>query len=100
MDEELRQLKRTTAQMEKAAAHLERLRIAEYVESLQRPGRLILTNFIAGLARGLGIAIGATVIFALVIEFLRRIVILNIPGLGGFIVDIIQAVESQHRTFY
>ena len=46
--------------LEKLVRHLESLRIAEYMELLERPTKLILINLIAGMARGLGIAIGAT----------------------------------------
>ncbi|EGO63227.1 DUF5665 domain-containing protein [Acetonema longum] len=83
-------------QLGKLISHLETLRIAEYVELLQRPFRLLAINFIAGIARGLGIALGATVIFALVIELLRRMIVLNIPGIGDFIADIVRIVETKN----
>jgi hypothetical protein len=56
-------------------------------------------NFVAGLARGLGIAIGATLIFALMVEFLRRLIMLNIPGIGSFIAEIVQIVELKNGKF-
>lgn len=43
---------------------LERSRIAEYTELLNRPWRLIWLNILSGVAKGVGIAIGFT--------FLRR----------------------------
>lgn len=79
--------------------HLESLRIAEYVELLQKPTRLIFLNFIAGISRGLGIAIGATLIFALMLEALRRVLWLNIPGIGDFIAQIIHIVEMRSGNF-
>lgn len=82
--------------LDKLVSHLETLRIAEYVELLQRPLRLLAINFIAGIARGLGIALGATVIFALVIELLRRMIVLNIPGIGDFIAEIVRIVETKN----
>jgi len=88
-----------SAQIVKLANHLESMRIAEYVELLQRPGRLIFINFVAGLARGLGIAIGATLIFAVMIEFLRRLIMLNIPGIGNFIAEIVKIVELKNGKF-
>lgn len=86
-------------QLEKLVRHLESLRIAEYMELLERPGKLILINFIAGLARGLGIAIGATVIFAIVLNLLHQLILLNIPGIGNFIADIVHAVELKNGKF-
>lgn len=87
------------SQLEKLLQHLESLRIAQYIELLERPIRLIMVNFVAGLARGLGIAIGATLIFAIMIEFLRRLLLLHIPGIGNFIAEIIHIVEIRNGQF-
>lgn len=81
------------AQIDKLARHMEKMNIAEYVELLQRPARLLFINFAAGLARGLGIAIGATLVFALMLEFFRRIIMLHIPGIGEFVAEIVRIVE-------
>ena len=83
-------------QLSKLASRLESMRVAEYMELLEKPGRLILINFIAGIARGLGIAIGATVVFALLLEGLRRLILLNIPGIGNFIADVVRIVETKN----
>jgi hypothetical protein len=83
-----------TAKLEQLVQHLEVMRITEYLEMLQNPKRLIWTNFIAGVARGLGIAIGATVVFALVIEALRRFVLINMFGIGSFITDIMNIIDT------
>jgi hypothetical protein len=86
-------------QMERLVHHLESMRIADYMELLERPAKLILINFVAGLARGLGIAIGATLIFALMLEFLRQLILLHIPGIGGIIADIVHIVEAKNGKF-
>ena len=83
-------------QLSKLASRLESMRVAEYMELLEKPGRLILINFIAGISRGLGIAIGATVVFALLLEGLRRLILLNIPGIGNFIADVVRIVETKY----
>ena len=88
-----------TKQLQRLVHHLESMRIAEYMELLERPGKLVLINFIAGLARGLGIAIGATVIFAIVLNLLHQIILLNIPGIGNFVADIVHAVELKNGKF-
>jgi hypothetical protein len=88
-----------TKQLQRLVHHLECMRIAEYMELLERPGKLILINFIAGLARGLGIAIGATVIFAIVLNLLHQLILLNIPGIGDFIAQILHAVELKNGKF-
>lgn len=86
-------------QLEKLVHHLESLRIAEYMDLLERPVKLILINFIAGVARGLGIAIGATVIFAVLLNFLHQLILLNVPGIGGFIAEIVHIVEVKNGKF-
>jgi hypothetical protein len=97
--EELKKAEFLNAQLEKLVRHLESLRIADYMELLQRPSRLIFVNLVAGIARGLGIAIGATLVFAIMIEVLRRIILLHIPGIGEFIAEIIKIVESRSGKF-
>lgn len=72
---------------------LERTRIAEYVQLMQDPLRLIYLSFISGLARGLGLAIGFTVLGAIVIYVLQRLV-LNVPALARIIAQLIEAVRS------
>jgi hypothetical protein len=88
-----------TLQLEKLVKHLESLRIAEYMDLLERPVKLILINLVAGIARGLGIAIGATVIFAVVLNLLHQLILLNIPGIGAFIADIVRIVETKNGKF-
>jgi hypothetical protein len=88
-----------TVQLKKLVHHLESMRIAEYMELLERPGKLILINLVAGIARGLGIAIGATVVFAIVLNLLRQLILLNIPGIGDFIADIVHIVEMKNGKF-
>lgn len=85
-----------TSQLQKLVNHLEELRVAEYVELMQKPRRILFLNFIAGLARGFGIAVGATVVFALMIELMRRLIVLNIPGIGYFIAEIVRIVEMKN----
>lgn len=75
---------------------LEAMRIADYLELLEKPRRLVLTNFVAGIARGLGFAIGTTIVFAVVVEILRRIILINIPLLSDYLVEIIHLIE-QHK---
>lgn len=80
-------------QMERLSRHLEALRIADYIELLEKPWKLITTNFIAGVARGVGFAIGTTVIFALIVEALRRIILINIPVINDYLVEIFRLME-------
>jgi hypothetical protein len=76
---------------------MDKMNIAEYVEYLKNPRRIIFVNFLGGLARGFGIGIGATILAALFIIILSRIVQLNIPVIGEFIAEIVKTVNSHMR---
>ena len=54
---------------------------------------IIKRNFIAGIFRGVGIGIGVTIITAVLIILLQRIVALNIPVIGEYIADIVEIVQ-------
>jgi len=76
----------------------EKIKIAEYVEYLNNTKRMLFTNFLAGIARGLGMAVGFTILGALLIYLLRQIVLLNLPLISDFIAEIVQLVtESLKR---
>ncbi|SFL48924.1 DUF5665 domain-containing protein [Pelosinus propionicus] len=81
--------------LEKLVYHLEAMRIAEYLEMLENPKKIIINNFLAGIARGLGMAVGASVIFAIAIEMLRRFVIFNMFGLGSFMAEFMKIIDTQ-----
>ncbi|CCJ33396.1 MULTISPECIES: DUF5665 domain-containing protein [Caloramator] len=72
---------------------LERAKIGDYVDLMQNPTRLILLNFISGIARGVGIGIGFTILSAFIIYVLQRLVMLNLPLISGIISEIIRLVK-------
>jgi uncharacterized membrane protein len=76
---------------------MDKMNIAEYVEFLRNPKRIIFVNFLGGLARGFGIGIGATILAALFVIILSRIVQLNIPIIGEFIAEIVKTVDSHMK---
>lgn len=75
------------------AVSMEKMKLAEYVQLLNKPWRLMYINFIAGLARGVGIAIGFTILGAIVLYFLKMLVMLHLPWIGDFIADIVRMVQ-------
>lgn len=56
--------------------------------------KLLITNLIAGISRGVGIGIGVTVFSAILVALLRKIVTLNIPVIGEYIADIVEIVQK------
>ena len=67
--------------------------LAEYIEMIRSPKRMIFVNFLAGLARGLGIAIGATLLGSIFLYCLFRLAHLNLPIIGEFIAKIVEIVQ-------
>lgn len=68
--------------------------VIELVELLGNSKKLIWRNFISGISKGIGIGIGVTILSAVLIYLLQRIVRLNIPVIGEYISDIAQIVEN------
>lgn len=74
---------------------LEKSRIAEYTQLLNRPWRLIWLNVLSGTARGVGVAIGFTFFAATIIYILQILGALNLPIIGDYIADIVRIVQRQ-----
>lgn len=91
-DEQIGAMYRLTLQW---ARQLEKSKIAEYTELLNRPWRLILLNLLSGTARGVGIAIGFTFFAATIIYILQVLGALNLPIIGDYIADIVRIVQRQ-----
>ncbi|MZP29010.1 hypothetical protein GTO91_04705 [Heliobacterium undosum] len=77
------------------AVDMEKIRVAEYVDLFNDPKRLLYLNFLAGLARGLGMTVGFTVLGAVAVLILRELVVLNLPLIGGFIAEVVRMVQTQ-----
>lgn len=75
--------------------NMERMRLAEYIEMFEKPSRLLYVNFLIGLARGFGSAIGFTILAAVIIYILQKVILLNVPIIGEFIAEIVKIVQNQ-----
>ncbi|TEB06541.1 hypothetical protein Psch_00073 [Pelotomaculum schinkii] len=93
MVEESRLLKVLEERIAWLVTSMEKMKLAEYVKLLDNPWRLMYVNFIAGLARGVGIAVGFTILGAVLLYFLRKLVVLNLPWIGGIIAEIVRMVQ-------
>ena len=109
--EETTQSKETTVVDEKQAAVLlqeaaqqltstmEHMRIAEYVQYLNRPWKLLWTNFLIGLARGLGSTIGLALVLAGLFFLLQKIITLNLPFISEWISRLIYSIQENLQYF-
>lgn len=73
---------------------LERAKLGEYVSLMSRPGRLIYLNIVGGLARGMGMAVGFTLLGALVIYILTRSFLVHLPIVGGFLGELVWIIQQ------
>ncbi|HUC93116.1 MAG TPA: DUF5665 domain-containing protein [Paenibacillus sp.] len=88
-------LEAVNKRLESISNDMERAKIAEYVDLLNRPLSLMWRNLLGGTARGVGIAIGFTVFTALILYLLQMLGKLNLPIIGDFIADIVRIVQHQ-----
>ena len=74
---------------------LERMRLEEYLEYVGDRRRMIARSLLCGVCRGLGFTLGFSVLGALLATLLRGLVVDNIPLIGGFLAEVIHAIEAR-----
>ncbi|HHW70168.1 MAG TPA: hypothetical protein GX392_02335 [Clostridiales bacterium] len=85
---------REVKKIRELANTLEKMKFGDYVEYLGNTKRVLITNFISGLARGLGMAIGFSILGAITIYFLTKLANKNLPIIGKFITEIVKIVQD------
>lgn len=88
-------LKALNQKVDELILNIEKLNLTEYLWLLRDPKRLLYVNFLGGLARGFGMAMGFTFLSAVVLYVLRRLVVLKLPVIGDFIADIVKIVQRE-----
>ena len=68
--------------------------LIELSEILGNTKKMLLKNFFSGIFKGIGIGIGFSLLTAVLIYFLQKIIRLNIPILSEYITDIVDIVEK------
>ena len=71
--------------------------LIDLAEILGNRKELLIRNLIAGMAKGIGICIGFSLLTAVLIIILQKIVTLNIPVIGDYITDIVEIVDRNRR---
>ncbi len=88
-------MKELIKKLEKLGEDLEKFNLAEYLQLINNSRRFLWINFLAGLARGFGFALGATILGAIALMGLQRLVVLNLPIIGDYIAEIVKIVYTQ-----
>ena len=89
-----RMKKRLNNNIEKLINKLENKNIEEIFFILGNKKEIAKRNFIAGIFRGIGIGIGVTIVTAVIIYFLQRLVKLNLPIIGQYINDLVDIMQT------
>ena len=84
-----------TARLDRWIAALERLRLADYVRYAEDRRRMFWSNFWGGVARGVGMAVGFTILGAIIVLMLRNLAQRNLPLIGDALAEIVGIVQRQ-----
>ena len=87
--------RRVANTMEDYFRALERLRLPEYLDYLDDRRRFYRTQLLAGLVRGAGMAVGFTVLGAILVLALQKLAQQNLPIIGNFLVEIVEFVQRR-----
>lgn len=80
-------------QMERWMTSMERLRLSDYIRYVDDRRRMFWSNFWGGVARGVGMAVGFTILGAILVLLLQDLARRNLPLIGdvlGEIADVVQ----------
>lgn len=74
------------------AKAFEELQVQDFMNYLHSPWRIVWHNFVAGIFRGLGIIVGMTVVFALLVWVLTSMV--DFPLIGQYFQQLLSLLEK------
>lgn len=81
--------------MEEQLQRMEQLRLSEFLAYEKDWKKRLLMQFVNGIARGLGTAVGFTILGALVVWLLQGLVQRNLPIIGDFLAQLLNLVEGK-----
>jgi len=91
-------LKEINKKVDQISVNMEKFKLVDYVYYLEHPRKMLFANFIGGLARGIGMAVGFTLLGAVALYFLQIIVKWKLPVIGQFISEIVAIVQDKMRN--
>lgn len=73
----------------------QRLGLAEYVRYMEDKKRWFWKHFWGGVARGVGMAVGFTILGAILVLMLQDLAKRNLPVIGDFLAQIVSVVQKR-----
>lgn len=82
-------------QIDRWIAQMDRLRLADYVRYADDKRRVFWSNFLGGVARGVGMAVGFTILGAVLVLILQNLAKRNLPLIGDALAQIVSIVQKR-----
>ncbi len=89
-----KKLNKLNENLEKINSLLTKNNILDLAELLGNKKQLLIRNLLSGMSKGIGIGVGFTIVTALIIFLLQKLVKLNLPIVGKYIADIVEIVQQ------
>ena len=71
-----------------------RVKLLAYLDEMGNKKRLLRRHFLEGCLRGVGMAVGFSILGAVVVILLQRLAAHNLPLIGGFLAELIEMVNE------
>ena len=79
--------------LEEFLDNMERIRLDEYVRYVSDHRRVLRVSFLSGVAKGLGAAVGFTLLGGMLVFFLQQLISRNIPVIGDFLAQMMRIIK-------
>jgi hypothetical protein len=80
--------------IEGLSTELEGLSLEPYMILVREPQKLFYINFLVGVVRGIGMAISFSLVGAIIVLVMQRLIVFNIPQICQFIAEISRIVDQ------
>ncbi len=92
---EEKELSALLKRLDKLITAMESIGLEEYLARRKNRKHMLVSNLVTGIAKGLGTAVGFTILGAVLFLLLQRIATANLPIIGDFIAQIVDIVERR-----
>ncbi|MBR4927007.1 MAG: hypothetical protein IKY98_01635 [Alphaproteobacteria bacterium] len=81
-------------QAEKVAAALQKARLGDYITYMSHPWRIIWTNMLIGISRGVGLTLGFAVVIVITIKILTLMISWKFPWLSDVSQELLDVMKT------
>ncbi len=72
----------------------EKMRLADYIQYLGRPWRIIWTNVLVGVSRGIGLTLGMALVIILIVKILSLMISWKFPWLSDVSAELLELMKT------